>query len=329
MNSLSREILLFTVSVLTLSCTDSINPSGEFKTHMVVYSVLSSASDTQYVRIYTNYDSPNHLPQENMEELSVADAAVTVSDGTNSFPFHYKTIPRSDTSRYKSPIGLYLAYPFRPQANKEYTLTVSSPSLGQGSSKTTVPGKGYVNCPYVAELSDRGYSGSILVYYSLNSSARAFVVRFFVTYTTENPGDIGSEHYVEVRLVPLFGGLTDPKTGLIKWITPSVVSSSAVVFISSGALKSIEYAFPAYPETLKDIVSNNSTVRFKRAVFYLAQFNEPWYKYYASSNLAQDKYGLRIDSPYFSNIESGSGLFGAMCVDSVVIAIPEKLVPGQ
>ncbi len=296
---------------------------------MVVYSVLSSASDTQYVRIYTNYDTPNHLPQENVEESSVPDAVVTVSDGTTSFPFHYVTIPRIDTTRYKSPIGLYVAYPFRPQAFRGYTLSVSSPTLGQSSSKTTMPGAGYVNCPFVTELGDPEHSGTILVYYSLNFLARAFVLRFNVTYTTENPGDNGTEHYFEVRLLPIFGPVTDPRTGLFAWIVPKIVSSSAVVLISSGAIKSIEYRFPAYLETLEEIVANNSKVRFKRAVFYIAQFDEPWYKYYASSNLTQDKFGLRVDSPYFSNIENGSGLFGSMRVDSVVVALPEKLVSGQ
>lgn len=64
-------------------------------------------------------------------------------------------------------------------------------------------------------------------------------------------------------------------------------------------------------------------------MFYWVQFDEPWYKYYASFNLTQDKFGLRADPPYFSNIENGSGLLGIMRVDSAVVALPEKLISGQ
>jgi hypothetical protein len=45
---------------------------------MVVYSVLSSAQDSQFVHIYSTHDPPNGDPEKYADEVSVSDARVQV-----------------------------------------------------------------------------------------------------------------------------------------------------------------------------------------------------------------------------------------------------------
>ena len=43
-------------------CQNSFNPKGPYEEQLVVYSVLSTRSDTQYVRVYATYNPPGFDP---------------------------------------------------------------------------------------------------------------------------------------------------------------------------------------------------------------------------------------------------------------------------
>jgi hypothetical protein len=98
---------------------------------MVVYSILTTESDTQYVRVYSSYNPPDNDPAKNQDETSVQDAQVSITqEGGQTFSFQLKAIARSENSRYPSDIVVYCSYPFRAERGKTYTLTVSSASMG-------------------------------------------------------------------------------------------------------------------------------------------------------------------------------------------------------
>jgi len=306
------------------SCDDVINPSAPFEPRMVVYCVLNSASDTQFVRIYTTYNPTDYNPALNPEEQVVSDATVSITDGSKNYTFAYRAIPRPDSSRYKNSIGVYFSYPFRPQASKNYTLIVTTPTLGQATAQTSIPGRGFIATSSIFELEHPVTANPVTVRFSLHDQAKAYLVRFYVVYTTENPGDGGREHYYEV---PLIDKILDYNLETHFRLYPSVITVPASVQAAKSVVKSIDFAYPAYNEAIYQIVHYNFNVRFKRAVFYLIQFNEPWYKHYASGNLFQDRLGVRLDPPDYSNIQGGVGLFGGFHVDSTVVPLPEYIRP--
>ncbi|HEX9829358.1 MAG TPA: DUF4249 family protein, partial [Bacteroidota bacterium] len=95
-------IFAFALSVShSLGCDDTINPSAAFIPRMAVYSVLTTQSDTQFVRVYASYNPDDNNPENNPDELSVTDATVTITDGSTTYTFRDTTIARPDTSRYK------------------------------------------------------------------------------------------------------------------------------------------------------------------------------------------------------------------------------------
>ncbi len=313
---------------LLVSCDEAINPAAPFEPRMIVYSVLSSVSDTQFVRVYTSYHPPDYHPLSNSDERSLSDAIVTVTDGTTLYPFHYAALARPDTSRYKSMIGLYRAYPFRPQPNKTYTLNVSS-ALGTATATTIVPGNGSIASYTINELHRPDmYSGDrypVVAEYILSDIAKASLVRFCVVYTTEHPGEEGKEKYQEV---PSFVRIVDKNYDIVQKLFPSPTRRTTPVNRRGQTFyNAMVYPFPAYNETIYQIRRNNLNVRFKRAVFFLIQFDEAWFKHYATGNLFQDRLGVRLDPPDYTNIQNGWGLFGSFRVDSTVVQLPEFIQP--
>lgn len=317
----SRLFLLFcpvSVIILISGCDVSINPSGPIQPRLVVYSILTTFSDTQYVRVYSSMSL-------NSEETSVNDAIVTVTDGSNTYAFRYMPISGPNTSRHKNNIDIYYAYPFRPQENKEYTLTVATTTMGTATAKTRIPGKGSIECYTLAEL----YGGSIqpvVARFTLDDLAKAYLVRMYIVYTADNPWEPEEtrtkEKYFEV---PSFWKVLDYNYELHLKIFPSPTRR-----ISPPGQKyylAATFPYPTRQESVYHIVHHNFNARFKRAVFYLIQFDEPWYKYYATGNLFQDRLAVRLDSPDYSNIEGGFGLFGSLRVDSTVVPLPEYIQP--
>lgn len=310
-------------------CDDSIKPSAEFNPRLAVFSVLSAATDTQFVRVATSYNPPNDNPLLNTDDHGLDNAVVTISDGTNTYPFRFTTVDREDSSRYSGPIGVFSAYPFRPQANKEYTLTISSPTYGQVRAKTVVPGSGYIDCFTIAELAQPSspayFTRPVIAQFSLHDLAKAQLVRFYVVYTTENPGDNGREHYYEV---PTLWRIINDNLDITFKIFPKPTRRTAPLSRRDQTYYlSVSYPYPTYNESIYQIKRRNFNVRFKRAVFYLVQFDEQWYKYYATANLFQDKHAVRVDPPDYTNIQGGMGFFGSFRVDSVVVPLPELIDP--
>lgn len=318
------------VLVLTAAaCDDAIRPNAEFNSRLAVFSVLSAATDTQFVRVATSYDPPNGNPLLNTDDHSLDDAVVTISDGTTTYPFRFTTVPRENPSRYSGPIGVFSAYPFRPQANREYTLTISSPTYGRVTAKTVIPGGGYIDCFTIAEMAQPSspayFTRPVVAQFSLNDIAKAQLLRFFIVYTTENPGDNGREHYYEV---PTLWRIINDNLDITLKVFPKPTRRTAPLNRRDQTTPlSVSYPFPTYNESIYQIKRGNFNVRFKRAVFYLVQFDEQWYKYYATANLFQDKLSVRVDPPDYTNIRGGMGLFGSVRVDSVVIPLPELIDP--
>jgi len=317
---------LFLIASLFLCCDTVIQPSLPSSPRLVVFSILSTQSDTQFVRVYSSYQPPENNPSLNLQEHAVDDATVSVSDGFTTYSFRYASIPRPDTGRYKDNIGVYYAYPFRPEENKEYTLSISSPSFGQATSKTRVPGRGRVECITLNELYYPSPSPRpIYVQYQLSDLTQAQLVRFYIVYTTENPGDEGIEHYYEV---PVFWRILDLNYELHGRIFPTPERRTArLTRRGQPVTMTLTFAHPTYPESQYEIFHYNFNVRFKRAVFYLVQFDENWYKYYAAVNLFQDPLAVRLDQPDFTNIRGGSGVFGSFRVDSSIVPLPEYIRP--
>jgi hypothetical protein len=303
---------------------------------MVVFSILSTQNDTQFVRVYSSYNPPENNPLNNMQELPVTDAQVTIAQGNTTFAFRDTVIRRPENSRYSNDIFLYYCYPMKVEANRNYTLQVTSPTYGSVSSTVRVPTvpSMYIATPSVLSNPAAQFGQSVLLTSSFFPTASAYLVRLYIVYTDENPWDPparqGKEKYFEVpyRRISInrnFDLCTIIYPQLTK-LEPSLITPTT----GSGNPKVLGFTFPfpAYNESIAAIRRYNFNVRFKRVMFYLIQFDQPYYRYYSIVNNYRDRLAVRLDEPDYTNISGGSGLFASIRVDSTSWDLPEFIAPG-
>ena len=294
---------------------------------MVVYSVLTTESATQYVRVYTSYNPPENDPNKNQDEQSVTDATVTVSSDSGSYEFQKIVLQRPDTSRYTTSIVAYACYPFRPARGTTYRLTVLSPSLGSATVVTTVAGTVYISPinffmladPYTVYLDTTGTRDQTYgmdIYFG--GEAGAFIGRIDVDYLVP-AGDGMRPKRRQIPTVAEFFNL--------RWRL--TYAGPRRVPLSYRASRGFTYW--GWYDLLEKIigVEDGYQSRFVQVVFRVIHFDMPLYYAYGIAHNFLDNNSIRLDEPNYTNISGGLGVFGSVAVDSVVRALPYDIYHGR
>jgi hypothetical protein len=326
--ALSRMVSLIAAGVLFSlfeGCDSSFNASAPFQSRMVVYSVLTNESDTQYVRVYGTYNPPDNDPSKNLDEQSVTDADVRVSSDSALYQFRKIVLQRPDTSRYASDIVAYMCYPFRLARGKKYTLTVTSPSLGVATGATTVPGVAQVGPVNFSCLSDPYHSlAQMITNYAveavLSSQAKGYLAQIYVDYmaTTVHPG----VYQFKRRQIPSVVRIISKYQGTWEYIYPAIRrrASNNAGYRETELFNTAAWIFMGESDIF---VYDGSGSLFLQAVFQVIQFDPPLYDTYSVAHLFRDRYSVRLDEADYTNISGGIGLFGSIAVDSSLWALPE------
>ena len=316
-----KHLLLIPLLVL-FSCDEAFSPSAPGEPKMVLYSILTTESDTQYVRVYSTYVPPGNDPLKNPEDRPVTDATVTMSDRTTIVTFRNVSVPRSDKSRYASDISAYTAYPFRAKNNTTYTLTATSPTLGSATSTATVPGRGEISIPYFYYLDNPWrYSGlSPTASLKLSPLATAFMVKLFIEY--EARGDDLRQHIMRWEVPAKLDVVSCPHE-IYRFNYPKLKRRSTPSVSRIDQRDAFGFTHFAYRRSMEMISERNLNVKYRRVVYYLIQFDETWYRYYGVANAVSDKFTVWLDEPDFTNIQSGVGVFASLTVDSIDFGLPE------
>jgi hypothetical protein len=314
--------------ILSRSCDTSFNPSTAFQPRMVAYSILTTESDTQYVRVYTTYLPPGNDPTKNPNETSVTDAVVKVT-GTNpvydgrTYDFHSFELKRADQERYKDSIGAYYSFPFRPIRGASYRLTVVSPTYGSATADLTLPTKGtiqFVNPSML--LNPWTYPHDLQLSIKLSNLVDAFLVRLYVEYNVHNPeNDTWTMYRTEV---PFKSVEISRAMALYDYTFPKLTrrQTSKNTGYTSANTDGFTFQVGGYQTVVYQIVSHVDRSDFRRVVCYLMQADEQLYRYYEEANRFNDRNSIRLDQPNYTNIQGGIGLFASTGIDSVVYLLP-------
>jgi hypothetical protein len=311
-------------------CDDSFNPGAPFQPRMVVYSILTTDSDTQYVRVYSTYNPPENDPTRNQDDTSVQDAQVSITqEGGATFSFQAFTIERLDKSRYSSPIWAYRGFRFRPERGKTYTLNVSSTSSGAVTARTTVPNAASILPVNVDVLENPFFtSNDFGLKAGLSAQAKGYLARIYVDYLYP-PG--GGTYQVKRFEIPLKRDIINCYLDLYKETYPHPTQRStpaiAPFTIYQREYKpeeQVPYLRIPYMNKIYNLYNREGLgILFKQAVFYIVQFDAALWNYYSVANMYQDKLSVRTDEPDYRNFKTGIGVFGSMTVDSLVWSLPE------
>ena len=301
-----------------VSCDSEFNPKGPYAERMVIYSILMTRTDTQYVRLYTTYDPPAFDPLEIPEDRVIRNATVVVRQGATAVQFRDTVVARGDPARYGETVPAYMAYPFSVVGSQTYSLTIESPTHGSLTATTTMPGKGDVTVlnPFVLR-SPQSFNENIIVSPRITPPARGFLLRMYMDFEVRFNGTWFPRR-VEVPKEVVDAGEER------RFVYPQLVRRTTVP-TSAGSLnaESVVFTRSAYEAVLQELFNDygSENLRFSKIVLILTQVDENLYVYYNVANGFQDEFSIRTDQPDYSNIQGGFGVFGAMTEDSTSISL--------
>jgi hypothetical protein len=292
-------------------CENSFDPRGPYQKQMVVYSVLSNNSDSQYVRVFTTYNPTGFDPSEVTTDTYVRKALVTLADDSTSYKLRDTTIVRVDKSRYADDIGAYIAYPCRTRLGKTYTLSVAS-GEGNISATVSIPGAGFLipNNSYILKAPDKYGQENINVTIKISSITRGYVARIYVDYLAR----VGGSWVHKRDEVPT--GISSVTGQTVVYDYPKLIRRLNDI---AQPWLTLDFPISVYQSYFAGLQTQYGVEGFQMisATYMLTQVEANLYKYYNLANGFQDAYSIRTDQPDFSNIQGGLGVFGAMTVDSV------------
>ncbi len=307
------KINLLVLPLVFLSCNRPFNPKGPVEEQLVVYSVLSTDRDIQFVRVYTNYNVSGFDPFQNNSDMPVKNARVVITGPRGPYTLKDTLLARPDTNRYKSPIAAY-AGRWRAEPGQSYTLTVDAPGIGATSASVVTPGLSQTKYWFSIDLLDDpdNYKGtsSVGAYTVLMQSTKAFSFQLVIEYLVLTSGEWKTES-IEV---PVWASSNFAYVGY-----PSVYKAS--YYYAGGG-----YSKDIYVRTLQRVIKLHagSKLIFQRIVFRFLLLDQNWWNYYSTVRQIQDPYSIRLDEPDFTNLSNGYGLFGASAVDSVQHFFPDE-----
>jgi hypothetical protein len=317
-SSLGRSLFSVAMLFLVASCDEPFEPKGPFEEKLVVFGLLSTHTDTQYVRLYTTYNPEGYDPTAHTIDKQVTGAAVTLAGGGRLWRYSATTIARLDRSRYTSDIYAYVLTPFTPVPNTAYTLEVLLPDGRQARGTALVPGRGYLSVITLHVLNQpHSFVEDLFVLASIAHRTRGFLVRFFVEFEVTVNGRR------EVRRVEVPQRIRRSSDGVVRErIYPRLQRRTSFDMDRNQGSEYIGFQHGAYLSTLNDIAVTYASSHpiLKNAVFVLTQVDANLYNYFNIVNGFQDEFTIRTDQPDVSSIQGGVGMFGAMTVDTVRVS---------
>lgn len=279
---------------LLVACNQPFEPVGPVSDRLVLYSILSAQSDTQYVRVSATYSA---LPAPEVEN-----ADVEMIGGGRLIRFRDTTIRRVDEQGVLRSMKVYVAYNFRVTGGSQYHLLVSTPSGLQAQSRATalnVPSVRLVDPKPIDSLTGK----PIVLKTEFPSATGAYVMHFYLDYYVL----IGGGWELRREEVPQRTYQDDagaeqrvfPKLALLRTETPTELT----ITFDSGLLS----------QTRSRVLSRHSGARvvFLQTVFLLTQIDNALFTYYSLNSGPKDNSTIRLDQLDFTNVTGGFGFFGS------------------
>jgi len=311
----------FLAFLFSASCNQPFDPRAPLQEQIVVFAILSTDHNSQYVRIEHSYMPSDFDPTTYTSDNSILNATVTIKDGNLTYRLRDTTLPRADTSRFKFPLKTQVLQGFTPEGGKSYELTVQSLKFASVSASVTLPARCFptLGLSSPAVLNNPGsheINTAILCNAVLAGNTKGYIGRLFVDYDVLK-GNEWVEERAEVPLIFLLSDQSDLRVVTYPQMTPRPVTGRVTMVFTNRS----------YQATLNSIAFERyktSKLIFNRVVFQFLQAEQNLYNYYNVAHAYRDPQSMRLDEPTYSNVAGGAGLVGAYTLDSLVQLLPEN-----
>ncbi|MDP2884220.1 MAG: DUF4249 family protein [Ignavibacteria bacterium] len=309
------------VGGLFSSCNQPFDPRGDLDERPVVFSVLATNRNLQFVRVERSYMPAGYDVLAYDADNFIPNAVVTVSNGSLTMRLRDTTLPRSDTSRFNFPLRAYVVSPFKPLYGGSYNVRVEAAGFEPASGSIVVPMKPYLDIdPMSRSVLDRpgGYirDVNIVLPMILGKGAFGYRVRLYVDYEVLK-GSEWIEERVEIPSAFALAGSSDLSYVVYPKFTRSPSNNRAVGVHNHDVYSRtlVEVAYMKYGST---------KIVFNRIVVQLIQLDRNLFGYYISTHTQYDPHSIRLDEPAFFPVAGGFGAIGAYTLDSLVHILPES-----
>jgi hypothetical protein len=293
------ETILIALCLILQACNQPFQPDGAYDGRLAVYAVLSSSSDTQFVRITRSYQST--------PAGDVTDAVVDIFPGDGSPTAHLRdtSVIHYDASGQAGTYNVYVAYNFRPRPSVSYELSATSP--GGGTVQGTTQALGPATATLLNPASLTTSPDSVVLSADFGTSTGAYVLQLFIEYEVT----IGATTTKGKTEVPV--ATSDDASGKQTFQYPAFAPVPLVTQGNGFATAFTWFPKDLYARARLGVTNSNppGSVKFTAVMYSLTQIDQALYDYYYILNGPKDLSTIRLDAPDFSNITNGLGVIAS------------------
>lgn len=295
---------LLICSILLLSgCSEEFKPNGEYKQRLIVYAAIDASSATQLIRVYSTFSPEVYNPLVPSPNTEIANAFVQIKEGNSTYLFHDTLVTVNNGASGTRQVRAYINKAFQPEEDKIYSLKVHSSGFDTAKSSMTGISRGDLLPGNTALFSKPATEKYIALKVALGRNAHAYLAKISLEYI------VGTDTLI--REVP-FAVMKDEFGHVLQRYYPKITFRDASSNIT-GNYETISFETAAYIAAVADIRKENSTtVKFRRAILTLIQFDNNLYTYYSITNSFGGASTIRLDEPDYTNISNGFGVYGMM-----------------
>ena len=293
-----KVILLFLllISLYFISCDDSFNPYAPFTEDYILNGIIRGDTTYQVVTLTHSYQPKSTDPLTYKNDPAIVGARVELTYDNKVYELRDSSITRTDISHFDIPFRFYYTNNLRPDVNKTISIKVVLPNGKFLEAETKTP----------------------------NASKYSFFNIFYPTYHTDFsfPPDTGTKSYVYWENVGSY--VYAPDININYQVTGDSTFYKIAVPVSFNEDGTPEYAQPtrddflsfnasAVRKTLDELANkygSASKLKIINITVDMQIYDEYLSIYYSSIELGLDGFTIRIDTPDYSNIKGGYGIFG-------------------
>ncbi len=300
-----------------LACDDSFDPRGTMENRLVLYAILSPATDTVLIRLQATYDPPSSDPLSHRTEPTLTPTSQLLWSG-GSAALTDTVLPHPDPVRYTNGMHVLKTSPLRVVRGRSYVVQVDVPGFPRAEATTRVPGA----APFSFRNEDvlihpTSYEDlDIDLLIDLPVEAYGYWPRLFLEYEVHSADTLLERVEVPFELETSVDG--------VEPVYATLQGASTSAFRTVPSQEVFTYAQDAYLYAIAHVRERYAagTVRFRRVILYLTIVDEHLYKYYYIVHGFFDPYSVRTDEPDYSNVAGGAGVVGSYTLDSLAISLP-------
>ena len=288
-------LIMISLAMINYSCKNTFDPNAPFRERYALNGILRSDTTMQIVTLSRSYvPGDGFNPSTNNQDPAVIGAQVNIWYRDTLYPMRDTTIVRTDTSRYKDSVHCYYVNNLMPEENQYVDIEALLPNGRLLQSSTRLPEVGPDN--FFDNNSDKTIppTGKDFIY--INWASQANIIYSPRVYIIYYPA--GSTEQKEWP-VPLFfvneGGKQVP------------------VYINQSNTNFVSVSMGTIGEYLNQIPQGGNKKDYSIAGLKIEVlvYDTNLSTYYLSLQTGLDSYTVKLDSPDFSNVQGGYGIFAS------------------